>query len=549
MRLVGFAGGFLLGLCCTSTSASELVVTTSSGTVKGRYSDATHGRVREWKGIPYAAAPTGDLRFKPPQPPPAWEGVRQAYEYGHPCMQMTLDGSVAGDEDCLVLNIFAPSASRDRAKQRGLLPVVVTIHGGGQSSGHGGLDPDFTGWANGIAGPRLSAQKEVVYVTFNYRLNTFGFMALSELSAEHEQGYSGAYGNLDQIAALRWVQNNILAFGGDPSQVAITGCSGGGQAVATLVATPLSKGLYSAAFIQSSYSMYHRPLASVEKSYAELIEEKLDCSPYPDRLTCVRSVPAKQLLQNLTDYSMTEFTQAWPLFGTTAAPVGSIIAQYPEEVFRQGNHNAVPLVISSTSQEATLWLTLFGLPASEKAARQLATGMLELRFPEEGDNAEAIAQAVDAGLAMYAGDYLTMLSDLQFACPAVFLAKAASVSGVSPVYHFVFSYESHDAPPGAGVPHGTEVAYQFGNLEMGFMSRRHPSLEDFDVSDLMMGHLVSAAATGDPNHQGTTYWPEFGEAGNYLDISSSQPSVAANFHEKACSHWSNPFPKKAKVEL
>src|SRR5215475_11216523 len=224
------AGWAQLTFTGTSRAAEPLHV--EGGAIADTAPDAQ--RIRVFKGIPYAAPPVGSLRWKPPQVVPAWSGVRTATEWGPRCVQSNRLGDTDPvnrrmDEDCLYLNVWTPATS---AAEK--LAVMVWIHGGSNLNG-AGSQPEYDG-------ARLSG-KGVVVVTINYRLDIFGFLATPELTKESDTHASGNYGVLDQIAALKWVQTNIAAFGGDPSRVTIFGESAGSWSVNTLVASPLAKGL------------------------------------------------------------------------------------------------------------------------------------------------------------------------------------------------------------------------------------------------------------------------------------------------------------------
>lgn len=234
------AVGFALGLAILGVVAPQAVmastgvmVLTAAGFVQGAPPDA-HG-VTSFKGIPYAAPPVGALRWHPPQAPLAFNGMLQATAYGAACLAAPPANSPAQSEDCLTLNVWTPAPFTGAAK-----PVMVFLHGGGFEFGSG-ASPTYDG--------SVLATKDVVVVTINYRLGVFGFLAHPSLDAE--AGGSGAYGLQDQQAVLRWVQQNIANFGGDPSNVTLFGESAGAHAVGILMASPLSPGLFSKAILQS----------------------------------------------------------------------------------------------------------------------------------------------------------------------------------------------------------------------------------------------------------------------------------------------------------
>lgn len=236
MKLGSMWAGAVLAMLPAVTAAQ--VVSTESGKVAGGTSDG----VSSWKGIPFAAPPVGPLRWRAPQPAARWDGVRQATAYGHDCMQVPFPSDAAPlgttpGEDCLTLNVWRPAAATRP------LPVIVWIYGGGFVNG-GASPPTYSG-AN-------LAQQSVMFVSFNYRLGRFGTFAHPQLTAQDpDGGRLGNYGYMDQIAALRWVQRNIAAFGGDPKNVTLVGESAGGMSVNTMVTSPLTTGLFARAIVMS----------------------------------------------------------------------------------------------------------------------------------------------------------------------------------------------------------------------------------------------------------------------------------------------------------
>ena len=228
-------------LCVLAAAAvgvhSQDVVSVETGKLQG----ASEGGITVFRGIPYAAPPVGDLRWEPPQPAASWSGVRPATDFGHDCMQMPTRSAAAprrtvASEDCLYVNVWVPDS------RSGKLPVMVWIHGGGFVQG--GTSPDIYDGA-------AFARHGIVFVSINYRLGRFGFFAFPELTRESKTGQVGNYGYYDQLAALKWVQRNIAAFGGDPHQVTIAGESAGGGSVHALMTSPLTTGLFRGSIVQS----------------------------------------------------------------------------------------------------------------------------------------------------------------------------------------------------------------------------------------------------------------------------------------------------------
>lgn len=330
-------------------------VTVDAGTLEG-VRDSAAG-VLVFRGVPYAAAPVGGLRWRPPQPVVPWSGVRRADRLGRSCMQFQVyddvDPSAAGvSEDCLYLNVWTAGTGGARR------PVLVWIHGGGFFAGFGGEERHD--------GARL-AQKGAVVVTLNYRLGPFGFLAHPALAAESPQHASGNYGLLDQIAALRWVQRNVAAFGGDPARVTIFGESAGGTSVGALVASPLAKGLFRGAILESGTGIGARilPRDSAEARGMRFAAALGAMGTGPDVAAKLRAVSADTLLEAARAESRTPDGSA-----TTHRPVvdGWVLPRPVDSALALGAANAVPVVVGSNADEGD---EVFG--ATARAFARLVT--------------------------------------------------------------------------------------------------------------------------------------------------------------------------------
>jgi para-nitrobenzyl esterase len=265
MEKIKFAAVFLVIVLIMAAGASwadevcSEPVMTVSGPVRGKDDPGSYTCV--WKGIPFAAPPVGELRWQAPQPAPAWEGVRDAYEYGSPCMQVPASDHMS--EDCLYLNIWRPRKS-------GVFPVMLWIHGGGYIMGSGDI----------YVGTSLAEFGDVVVVTTNYRLHAFGFLAHPSFREEDPNHSTGSYGSLDQVAAIKWVHDNIAAFGGDPGNVTIFGESAGGWSICTMLATPLNRGMIHRAILESGSCKKSK---DIEEGYVQTrsIAKRVGCEPEP----------------------------------------------------------------------------------------------------------------------------------------------------------------------------------------------------------------------------------------------------------------------------
>jgi para-nitrobenzyl esterase len=313
---------------------SALVVTTASGPVRG----TREGASRAWKGIPYAAPPLGSLRFRAPQPPAAWSEVRDATAFGSGCVATSVDlqsgGNqvIGGDEDCLTLNVWAPSQPPAAPA-----PVLVFIHGGFYQQGS---SADTFGDVPSYDGAYLTSHQPVVVVTINYRLGALGFLASAALAAADPDHRAGNYGLLDQIAALRWVSANIAAFGGDPARFLVFGQSAGGLSVCNLLASPLAAGLFSRALIESG-GCYAYPRATALLVGARVVRA-VGCQGAADVPACLRAVPAALVATAVAPYSWAyEF----------APSVDPGVLEQPMAVLAAGRSNPVPVVIGTNANE------------------------------------------------------------------------------------------------------------------------------------------------------------------------------------------------------
>jgi len=444
--------------------------------------------MRVYRGVPFAAPPVGDLRWKAPQPAAKWQGVRQAAEFSNACWQTQYPAAAAIyqaklpplSEDCLYLNIWTPAQS---AQDR--LPVMVWIHGGGFTRGYGG--------SHAYDGEAL-ARKGVVIVTINYRLGIFGFFAHPALSAESGHHASGNYALLDQIAALQWVQKNIAAFGGDPTRVTIFGESAGSWAVNVLMASPLAKGLFQRAIGESGGSFSPmKPLAEAERE-----GEKLAASMAPTPaaagktspqsiLKTLRAKPAEGLLKSSETETARAIVDGWVLPDTVAA------------IFAQGRQNDVPLIVGYNADEGT---TLAPQGANLKAS-MFVWGSYQ-RYVLQADAFLKIYPAASDEQAV--SSYYSAFRDQLFGWEMRTWARLAAKTGHQPAYLYYFSRR----PPGPQSArlrafHASEIAYVFGTFVWPF------PWEDTDkkLSDAMTSYWVNFAATGNPNGGSLVKWPTY----------------------------------------
>ena len=428
-----------------------------------------HPDVATYKGIPYAAPPVGELRWKAPQPAAKWDGVKDAAAFGASCMQTNYpEGSLYRSdlgpvsEDCLTLNIW--TTAKANAKQ----PVMVWIHGGGLTRGSGAT-PVYDGEA--------LSRKGVVLVTINYRLGPFGFLTHPELTAESPNHSSGNYGLLDQIAALGWVQRNIAAFGGDPKKVTIFGESAGSWSTNCMMATPLTRGLIHGVIGESgAFFSVMKKLDVAEKIGAKAGD-----------LKTLRAKSADEVLKMTFDQS-------------SMGPVvdGYLLPTDIYTVFQQGKQNDVPLLAGYNADEGTAFANWTGnIEAFVKQGKQ--------RF---GDLADEFFKAYPVGTEAEAkASFYATFRDTTFGWNTRTWGRMSEKTGHHPAHLYYFAH----VPPGPGAErygayHASEIAYVFDNLGKG---KRTPEEPDNKLAEAMSSYWVNFAKTGDPNGSGLPKWPAY----------------------------------------
>ena len=443
-----------------------------------------------YRGVPFAAPPVGDLRWRPPQPAPAWDGVRDATEAGSACMQRAIPAEVGRfynpgvdrmSEDCLYLNIWTAAAPEDRA------PVLVWIHGGGLAIGNGA---DIT-----YDGTRL-ARRGVVLVTINYRLGAFGYLAHPLLSAESEHGASGNYGTLDQVAALRWIRRNIAAFGGDPSRVAIFGESAGSWSVNHLMATPLARGLFHAAIGESGGGFGSRgraePKEEIESAGERFVEALLGEGVTPS-LEAMRAASADAVQAVAAD-----------LVRSTATVDGWVFPDTVYNIFAAGAQHDVPVIVGSNADE----MSILGGAAGAETLEQYHESIRN----EYGEHAAAFLETFPAATDEEARQArLASGTDATFGWEMRTWARMMETVS-SPAYLYFFS-RIPPAPDAEryGAYHTAEIAYVFDNFGVSPHPYANRDYTDTDrrLSDILASYWVNMAATGNPNAEGLPEWPAY----------------------------------------
>jgi para-nitrobenzyl esterase len=462
----------IAGCCLTFTAYGvDEPVSLTHGQVSGVTLDSG---VQEFLGIPFAAPPVGDLRWKAPQAPTPWQGVRVADQHGPACMQRR---AAYMSEDCLYLNVWTKAETGAEK-----LPVMVWIHGGGWTSGSNSV-PIYDGEA--------FAHNEVVLVSVNYRMNAFGWMAHPALSAESEQGVSGNYGILDNVAALKWVQQNIAEFGGDASNVTIFGESAGGGSVYALLATPLAEGLFHKAISESTWitannvTKLNTPngmTVSAEQRGSQVIGAKLEelGMSGSDVLENMRSLSAQQLMEMQ--------------LGVSLIVDGHVFPKSPAEIFAEGSHNIVPLMAGINDGEGLFFVR-------PDRTFQSVTEQRAARVEEFGEHAGSLLDYYvadnDEDVFTVEVDYNT---DAWFARPTREIIHAIARSAEDS-YMYVFTRNLRD--PMQRAPHAMELRYVFNTLP------GDAPQADVEIAQLLNDYWTQFAKSGTPNGDGLPRWPAY----------------------------------------
>ncbi len=512
-----FSVVFTLALACSTIAQDRVKI--ANGTLEG----APDNGVRSFKGIPFGAPPVGDLRWKPPQAVKNWEGIRKADKFGARCMQRNLFGDMnfranGMSEDCLYLNVWTPAKSG-----REKLPVLVYFFGGGFMAGDGS-EPRYDG--------ESMARKGIVAITVNYRLSVFGFMAHPELTKESPNKASGNYALFDQHAALKWVQQNIAAFGGDPKRVTIAGESAGSIAVSAQMASPLSKGLIAGAIGESGSIM--GALSAVPLVEGEQNGVKFGAAIGKESLAALRALPENELLEATAKPGL-------PRFSPTVD--GYFFPESPVRIYEKGEHARVPHLAGVNSEESGY----FGILGREKPTVENYRKALERLY---GDQAEAVFKeypAKDETEVMNAGQELA--SDRFISYSTWKWATITSRSGGKTYYYRyerprpAMRPEMGDAqpglaggmirgqqpqrPPARGAVHSAEIEYAMGNLDSNKVYAWTP--EDYKVSAVMQEYFANFIKTGNPNGKGLPIWHQFNTGSRLIIDVNTRSEVDASW--------------------
>lgn len=489
-----------------------LVVDTDKGKVEG----AVIEQSRAFLGIPYAAPPIGDLRWKSPAPHAAWAETFAAKTKGKPCLQGKTIGTgiePSSAEDCLTLNVWTPD--RPTASN---LPVLVWIHGGGFTIGSGS--------DNMYDGRVLSEQTGMVVVTINYRLGPLGFLALPELETENANGSSGGYGIEDQRAALEWVKANIASFSGDPTRVTLFGESAGGISTCAHIVSPPSKGLFQRAIIESGPCDSALPKDQAHAQGAMYVEA-IGCKDAPDVLACLRGKTGEEALLALPDDGDFLFGDGPKWYPTVD---GYNLPDRQGKLLEAGAFEKAPTILGTNANEGSLFFALNNTQVPDEA-----TFIANVDKVVPGKGAEILAHYPVATYGTYKDAAIAAVGDAGFVCQTRRMARAFAKAG-SPTWLYHFTYAPPDSLLGPiGSFHAAEVKYVFGNSSL--LSPQPLTDEELVMSAAIQGYWSRLAAKGDPNGEGALAWPAYDATKDehlQIDLALSQE---AKLHSELCDWW------------
>lgn len=516
----------------SGTSACTFVdATTSCGKVRGQHCE----KIYTFKGIPYASPPSGPLRWRPPEEPPCWKDTLDATEFKSICAQvqpLSETGEVMGSEDCLYVNVWTPSLDHEAN-----LPVMVWIHGGYLLI-FSGSEPGYSPTED------LTRDSQMVHVSFNYRLNALGFMALSLLREGSPTNTSGNYGFMDQIAALQWVQKNIKSFGGDPNKVTLYGQSSGGTSVWTMMVSPLAKGLFHRAIDISGSSVFKAPMEEAEKDNLVFLN-RTGCRDAP----CLRDLSVTKILQSIPWYvypgwaaeDLCDLPQKGRFTGPMTVVDGYVVPAPPLDVWEQKiqGYSDVPYVIGTSLQE-TEFAPLYANISrwTEEDYSWFVTSHLSTFGGNLSSDALALyptSEFCSQPERCVEKTYMTMVSDLRASCPNNILARQAAETLTSPVYRYQVIYTpSHPATISNLFSYNSWFSFHILDI-MGFFGTLDQALggtseDDRTFQRLMRKYFVYFAREGTMPPE----WPEYPDGTALINLSLS---VAKDYRSAQCELW------------
>ncbi|XP_042133153.2 acylcarnitine hydrolase-like isoform X1 [Peromyscus maniculatus bairdii] len=535
--LKSLISGLLLLFSVQGQDSSRPVRNTHTGQVQGSlvHLEDINMAVHTFLGIPFAKPPVGPLRFAPPEPPEPWSGVRDGTSYPAVCLQnITLMNSVTEtlfkstppllsmSEDCLYLNIYSPA----HASEGSNLPVMVWIHGGGL----------VLGMASVYDGSKLAAIEDIVVVTIQYRLGILGYFSTGDQHARGNWGY------LDQVAALHWVQQNIAHFGGNPGQVTIFGESAGGVSVSSLVVSPMSKGLFHGAIMQSGVALLPGLISQSAEEFYTMVANLSGCN----------QMDSESLVGCLRGKSEEEILAITKVFKFTPAVVdGVFFPRHPEELLVSAHFRPVPSIIGVNNDEFgwDIPIYLCNTDTGEKMDRETIQTVLQ-STPTQLMMSPVIADILEEE---YLGDtedpeillaqFKEMMEDFMLVAPGLQVAHAQSP--LAPVYFYEFQHQSNFfkdvRPHHVKADHGDEIFFVFGSSYWGI--RFDFTEEEELLSRKIMKYWANFARHGNPNSMDLPHWPVFNQDEQYLQL-DIQTNVGYVLKANRMQFWTKILPQK-----
>ena len=487
----------LATLLLSMSMMAQTQVKTAEGILEGKDLSG----ITIFKGVPFAAPPVGNLRWKAPQPVQKWEGVRKATEYGPNPMQEALFGDMnfgtkVNSEDCLYLNIWTPAKTMKEH-----LPVLIYFNGGGLMAGSGS-EPRYAGDA--------MARKGIISITANYREGIFGFFAHPQLSKETSYKGSGNYGFMDQVAAIQWVKNNIEAFGGDPNRITIVGESAGSMSVSALMASPLCQGLFAQAMGSSGSVMGFNKVLTLKEAEQKGVELAKQIGK--KNIKDLRALPAEELMKLAA-------VKAIPTYNID----GYFLTEQPTETYAKGKQTKVPLLIGGNNQEMSPWALLAGKQPTVENLKAGAKAMF-------GDNVDEAFRlyGINSDKDVLEQPGINLASDLFLDYSTWKWGNMHKLTSGQPVYRYRYCHPrpamaikgkvaglaggvvdakegQPQMPQDKGAVHSADIEYAMGTLPTNRVYDWQP--EDYMVSDIFSQYYVNFVKTGNPNGLGLVEWP------------------------------------------
>ena len=521
MKKIIFKISVLISFVCLIQLASfaQPIVNTTSGPIKG---NSING-IYEFLGVPFAKPPIDSLRWRPPQDPTKWDSVLTTQQFKPGCIQKDFTQgdttyTILGSEDCLYLNIWTPDTISKT------LPVMVFIHGGANQQG---ATDEVSGGTQIYYGKNLAQRGHVVVVTIEYRLGSLGFLVHPGLDQENSNHVSGNYGLMDQIKALQWVRSNITAFGGDSSKVMVFGESAGGLDIGDLLFSPLAKGLFQRACIESAV-----PVAidykTAEDKGIQFVNQYIQTGTDSEKIDYMRKLPEDSLIKYLTN------GLAGGIVQTQWSPVldNYIISGSPIIDLSLGKFNHVPLIIGTNADEMALSSPPIVYPA-------MVTSLMNLLVP---------AKYVSEGLNFYPpgsnntearNSYVQILTDKQFTSTVRRTSQLISENQNEPVWRYFLTYKQSGILNSLGSYHGLELFYVFNNWENATLgSGKLFTAQDDSLQNNMLKYWVNFANTGNPNGNSLPNWPEYNDSTDcYMEINATSDGTKSGVRTEKCNFW------------